>query len=60
MYVQAYVTQLDVLMTTLTVREAVLYSAQLQLPSSMHVVGGEARPRGGDSAGDGAGGCVSP
>ena len=34
-YVQAYVTQDDVLMTTLTVREAVRYSAQLQLPSSM-------------------------
>ncbi|CAM0951799.1 unnamed protein product [Alopecurus aequalis] len=31
----AYVTQDDVLMTTLTVREAVRYSAQLQLPSSM-------------------------
>ncbi|CAM0901961.1 unnamed protein product [Alopecurus aequalis] len=31
----AYVTQDDVLMTTLTVREAVQYSAQLQLPSSM-------------------------
>ncbi|URE05535.1 ABC-2 type transporter [Musa troglodytarum] len=32
---QAYVTQDDVLMTTLTVREAVCYSAQLQLPDSM-------------------------
>jgi ABC-type nitrate/sulfonate/bicarbonate transport system ATPase subunit len=32
---QAYVTQDDVLMATLTVREAVHYSAQLQLPSSM-------------------------
>uniref|UniRef100_A0ACD5XSW6 Uncharacterized protein n=1 Tax=Avena sativa TaxID=4498 RepID=A0ACD5XSW6_AVESA len=31
----AYVTQDDVLLTTLTVREAVGYSAQLQLPSSM-------------------------
>ncbi|XP_020396957.1 ABC transporter G family member 12 isoform X1 [Zea mays] len=31
----AYVTQEDVLMTTLTVREAVHYSAQLQLPSAM-------------------------
>ncbi|KAJ8628654.1 hypothetical protein MRB53_021977 [Persea americana] len=31
----AYVTQDDTLMTTLTVREAVHYSAQLQLPSSM-------------------------
>ncbi|CAM0909338.1 unnamed protein product [Alopecurus aequalis] len=31
----AYVTQDDVLMTTLTVRETVHYSAQLQLPSSM-------------------------
>ncbi|KAF0913788.1 hypothetical protein E2562_024876 [Oryza meyeriana var. granulata] len=31
----AYVTQDDVLMTTLTVREAVHYSAQLQLPSGM-------------------------
>ncbi|CAL9122917.1 unnamed protein product [Musa acuminata var. zebrina] len=31
----AYVTQEDVLMTTLTVREAVYYSAQLQLPDSM-------------------------
>ncbi|XP_072996456.1 ABC transporter G family member 1-like [Typha latifolia] len=31
----AYVTQDDVLMTTLTVREAVYYSAQLQLPASM-------------------------
>ncbi|KAG1366538.1 ABC transporter G family member 11 [Cocos nucifera] len=31
----AYVTQDDVLMTTLTVREAVYYSAQLQLPDSM-------------------------
>ncbi|XP_065875668.1 ABC transporter G family member 1-like isoform X2 [Euphorbia lathyris] len=31
----AYVTQDDTLMTTLTVREAVHYSAQLQLPKSM-------------------------
>ncbi|KAG7976430.1 hypothetical protein I3843_06G148400 [Carya illinoinensis] len=31
----AYVTQDDALMTTLTVREAVCYSAQLQLPDSM-------------------------
>ncbi|RLM84561.1 ABC transporter G family member 11 [Panicum miliaceum] len=31
----AYVTQDDVLMTTLTVREAVHYSAQLQLPAAM-------------------------
>ncbi|KAM3275931.1 hypothetical protein ACQJBY_044366 [Aegilops geniculata] len=31
----AYVTQDDVLMTTLTVREAVRYSASLQLPSGM-------------------------
>ncbi|XP_060970295.1 ABC transporter G family member 1-like [Cannabis sativa] len=31
----AYVTQDDSLMTTLTVREAVYYSAQLQLPNSM-------------------------
>ncbi|XXG78587.1 hypothetical protein AAC387_Pa08g2505 [Persea americana] len=31
----AYVTQEDILMTTLTVREAVYYSAQLQLPDSM-------------------------
>ncbi|KAJ0981403.1 hypothetical protein J5N97_009658 [Dioscorea zingiberensis] len=31
----AYVTQEDILMTTLTVREAVYYSAQLQLPQSM-------------------------
>ncbi|XP_062193257.1 ABC transporter G family member 1-like [Phragmites australis] len=31
----AYVTQDDMLMTTLTVREAVHYSAQLQLPSAM-------------------------
>ncbi|XP_039126795.1 ABC transporter G family member 1-like [Dioscorea cayenensis subsp. rotundata] len=31
----AYVTQEDVLMTTLTVKEAVYYSAQLQLPQSM-------------------------
>ncbi|KAG0480355.1 hypothetical protein HPP92_011213 [Vanilla planifolia] len=31
----AYVTQEDVLMTTLTVREAVQYAAELQLPSSM-------------------------
>ncbi|KAJ8493642.1 hypothetical protein OPV22_015363 [Ensete ventricosum] len=31
----AYVTQDDILMTTLTVREAVYYSAQLQLPKTM-------------------------
>ncbi|XP_074305197.1 ABC transporter G family member 1-like [Silene latifolia] len=31
----AYVTQDDTLMTTLTVKEAVYYSAQLQLPNSM-------------------------
>ncbi|CAK9174054.1 unnamed protein product [Ilex paraguariensis] len=31
----AYVTQDDLLITTLTVREAVYYSAQLQLPNSM-------------------------
>ncbi|GFY90846.1 white-brown complex-like protein [Actinidia rufa] len=31
----AYVTQDDILMTTLTVKEAVYYSAQLQLPDSM-------------------------
>ncbi|KAJ4952127.1 hypothetical protein NE237_028959 [Protea cynaroides] len=31
----AYVTQDDLLMTTLTVEETVLYSAQLQLPNSM-------------------------
>ncbi|KAM3281832.1 ABC transporter G family member 1 [Capsicum chacoense] len=31
----AYVTQDDMLMTTLTVREAIYYSAQLQLPNSM-------------------------
>lgn len=35
---QAYVTQDDVLMATLTVWEAVFYSAQLQLPSSMSAV----------------------
>ncbi|KAL6277228.1 hypothetical protein ACE6H2_020829 [Prunus campanulata] len=34
----AYVTQDDTLMTTLTVREAVYYSAQLQLPDSMSKV----------------------
>ncbi|KAG1342343.1 ABC transporter G family member 11 [Cocos nucifera] len=33
--ISAYVTQDDILMTTLTVREAVYYSAQLQLPDSM-------------------------
>ncbi|KAK5785271.1 hypothetical protein PVK06_039838 [Gossypium arboreum] len=33
----AYVTQDDTLMTTLTIREAVFYSAQLQLPDSMSV-----------------------
>ena len=32
---QAYVTQDDAILTTLTVREAVYYSAQLQLPDSM-------------------------
>ncbi|GAB4848720.1 hypothetical protein Ancab_003447 [Ancistrocladus abbreviatus] len=32
---ETYVTQDDTLMTTLTVREVVYYSAQLQLPSSM-------------------------
>lgn len=32
---QAYVTQDDTLMTTLTVGEVVYYSAQLQLPDSM-------------------------
>lgn len=32
---QAYVTQDDALITTLTVREAVYYSAQLQLPDTM-------------------------
>ncbi|KAI4330485.1 hypothetical protein MLD38_028771 [Melastoma candidum] len=35
--VSAYVTQDDTLMTTLTVREAVNYSAQLQLPDSMSI-----------------------
>lgn len=34
-FLQAYVTQDDVLMATLTVWEAVFYSAQLQLPNSM-------------------------
>ncbi|KAJ0082604.1 hypothetical protein Patl1_11423 [Pistacia atlantica] len=33
----AYVTQDDTLMTTLTVREAVYYSAQLQLPDTMSI-----------------------
>ncbi|PPD75861.1 hypothetical protein GOBAR_DD27213 [Gossypium barbadense] len=33
----AYVTQDDALVTTLTVREAVFYSAQLQLPDSMSI-----------------------
>ncbi|XP_042494393.1 ABC transporter G family member 1-like [Macadamia integrifolia] len=33
----AYVTQDDILMTTLTVGEAVYYSAQLQLPNSMSI-----------------------
>jgi ABC-type multidrug transport system ATPase subunit len=33
----AYVTQDDTLMTTLTVKEAVYYSAQLQLPDSMPI-----------------------
>lgn len=32
---QAYVTQDETLVTTLTVREAVYYSAELQLPASM-------------------------
>ncbi|BAT10023.1 Os10g0163290 [Oryza sativa Japonica Group] len=32
---QAYVTQDNVLMTTLTVREAIYYSAQIQLPDTM-------------------------
>lgn len=35
---QAYVTQDDTLMTTLTVKEAVYYSAQLQLPDSISKV----------------------
>ncbi|CAB4283780.1 unnamed protein product [Prunus armeniaca] len=35
---QAYVTQDDTLLTTLTVREAAYYSAQLQLPDSMSKV----------------------
>lgn len=35
MKIQAYVTQDDTLMTTLTVRETVYYSALLQLPDSM-------------------------
>lgn len=35
---QANVTQDDVLMATLTVIEAVFYSAQLQLPGSMSTV----------------------
>ncbi|CAL9117728.1 unnamed protein product [Musa textilis] len=39
----AYVTQDDVLMTTLTVREAVHYSAQLQLPDSMSMAEKRAR-----------------
>ncbi|XP_074579893.1 ABC transporter G family member 1-like [Curcuma longa] len=39
----AYVTQDDVLMTTLTVREAVCYSAQLQLPDSMSTSAKRAR-----------------
>ncbi|KAG6511031.1 hypothetical protein ZIOFF_029080 [Zingiber officinale] len=39
----AYVTQDDVLMTTLTVREAVCYSAQLQLPDSMSTPAKRAR-----------------
>ncbi|URE08846.1 ABC-2 type transporter [Musa troglodytarum] len=39
----AYVTQDDVLMTTLTVREAVYYSAQLQLPDSMSMAEKRAR-----------------
>ncbi|PKI34926.1 hypothetical protein CRG98_044685, partial [Punica granatum] len=34
-YAQAYVTQDETLVTTLTVREAIHYSAQLQLPASM-------------------------
>ncbi|KAG6496848.1 ABC transporter G family member 1-like [Zingiber officinale] len=39
----AYVTQDDILMTTLTVREAVYYSAQLQLPKSMSLAQKRAR-----------------
>jgi ABC-type multidrug transport system ATPase subunit len=35
MLLQAYVTQENTLMTTLTVREAIHYTAQLQLPGSM-------------------------
>lgn len=35
MSLQAYVTQDETLVTTLTVREAVHYSAELQLPASM-------------------------
>ena len=35
MYRIGFVTQDDVLMATLTVREAIHYSAQLQLPSTM-------------------------
>ncbi|KAG5529492.1 hypothetical protein RHGRI_030024 [Rhododendron griersonianum] len=34
---EAYVTQDDTLMTTLTVKEAVYYSAQLQLPDSLSI-----------------------
>lgn len=37
--VQAYVTQDETLVTTLTVREAVHYAAQLQLPASMSKAG---------------------
>ncbi|RWR87101.1 ABC transporter G family member 11-like protein [Cinnamomum micranthum f. kanehirae] len=39
----AYVTQDDILMTTLTVREAIYYSAQLQLPDSMPLLDKKAR-----------------
>ncbi|KAB8112177.1 hypothetical protein EE612_050241 [Oryza sativa] len=43
---QAYVTQDNVLMATLTVREAIYYSAQIQLPpAGHHVDGGEAGAR---------------
>ncbi|XXG78595.1 hypothetical protein AAC387_Pa08g2507 [Persea americana] len=39
----AYVTQDDILMTTLTVKEAIYYSAQLQLPASMPLLEKKAR-----------------